>query len=288
MYKITTPAIMVRDLDLIKDILIKDYTSFEVNDVDGTHDELFKKNPFFLRGSEWKAARATLSPLFTLNRSKQLFPLMQTVVQRLRDHLTKNGSDHVYEANHLAHLFTTENVVKCGFSIDAECFENPKNEFREYGKKIFEPTFWIGMKFLVNMFVPIISKIMKFKFVPEDISQWLATVLEKNLAERKKTPFQHEDVMQWLLAGLEQEKFEEKEAISHAFSFFIEGFETSGIVLSFALHALAKNPDVQQRLREELVEAMQRHNNELTFDAMQEVTYLEATVQGTMEGDSLY
>lgn len=49
---------MVRDLDLIKNILIKDFSSFQDNDMDVTHDELFAKNPFILKGNAWKAARA--------------------------------------------------------------------------------------------------------------------------------------------------------------------------------------------------------------------------------------
>lgn len=109
MYKITTPAIMVRDLDLIKNILIKDFASFESNDVDVTHDELFTSNPFFLMGTDWKVARATLSPLFTLSRCKQLFPLMQQVVGRLQEYLVKNGPEHVYDAKTV--IIVLERVV---------------------------------------------------------------------------------------------------------------------------------------------------------------------------------
>lgn len=97
-YKITSPAILVRDLDLIKDILFKDFASFQSNDVDFTNDDIMKKNPFVLSGQEWKHSRAILSPLFTLHRCKQLFPLMQPAVQRMKEYLQRNGSDHVYDA----------------------------------------------------------------------------------------------------------------------------------------------------------------------------------------------
>lgn len=97
-YKTTTPSILVRDLDLIKDILIKDFSSFPDNDVDFNNEEIISKNPFALSGDDWKASRAVLSPLFTLNRCKQLFPLMQPAVNRLKEYLTKNGPDFVYDA----------------------------------------------------------------------------------------------------------------------------------------------------------------------------------------------
>lgn len=150
------------------------------------------------------------------------------------------------------------------------------------GKKIFQPSFLTGLKFMVHLFVPSLSKVFKTRFVPQEIAQWLGDMLAHNIAERKKTPLKNEDIMQWLLNGLDQGKMDEHEAISHAFSFFIEGSETSGNVLSFALYAMAKNPDIQQRLREEMLEVLERHNNELTFDAMQEMTYLDCVVHGKM------
>lgn len=171
-------------------------------------------------------------------------------------------------------------MVKCGYSIDAGCFDNPKNNFREMGKKIFQPSFLTGLKFMVQVFVPWISKLFRFRFVPEEVSQWLGDVLRHNVAERKKTPVQHEDIMQWLLNGTDTERIDENETISHAFSVFIEGFETSSGVLSFALYAVAKNPEVQQKLREEMREVLERHNNDFSFDALQEMTYLEGVVLG--------
>lgn len=48
---------MVRDLDLVKDMLIKDFSSFHANDMDFNNDEILAKNPFMLSGEEWKASR---------------------------------------------------------------------------------------------------------------------------------------------------------------------------------------------------------------------------------------
>lgn len=76
---------------------------------------------------------------------------------------------------------------------------------------------------------------------------------------------------------MENEKMDEKEAISHAFSFFIEGFETSSGVMALALYSLAKNIDIQQRLREEVRDVL---GNEFSFDALQSMTYLECVVMG--------
>lgn len=182
-------------------------------------------------------------------------------------------------------------MVKCGYSMDAGCFEDPKCEFREMGKKIFQPSFLVGMKFLIQLFVPVISRTFKFKFMAPEISVWLKNILENNLQQRTETPLPQEDLFQWLLNGMEKEKLDKNEVISHAFSFFIEGFETSSGVMACALYSLAKNPDIQQRLREEVLQTLDRHGQEVTFDALQDMGYLERVVLGEFHNkckESLY
>lgn len=164
--------------------------------------------------------------------------------------------------------------------MDAGCFDNPKNEFREMGKKIFQPSFATGMKFLLLIFVPFVSKLVKFRFLPEDIAIWLSKVLQNNISERKEKPLPQEDLFQWLINGVESDKMDDHTAINHAFSFFIEGFETSSNVMSFALYALAKNTDIQQRLREEVKEVLEQHDGQFTFDALQGMVYLDSVIQG--------
>lgn len=51
--------------------------------------------------------------------------------------------------------FTTENVIKCAFSIDSGCFnKEEESEFIAMGKAMFEPSFWAGLKFLLMPVLP--------------------------------------------------------------------------------------------------------------------------------------
>lgn len=63
---------------------------------------------------------------------------------------------------------------------------------------------------------------------------------------------------------------------------FTEGYETSSSVLGFAIYQLAVNPDIQERLYEEISECLARHGNQLTFEALQEMDYLECVIYETM------
>lgn len=69
-YKVMQPAIVVCDADLVKDILSKDFDCFEANDatVSKKYDPLMAANPFFLMRDEWKEARKTIVPAFTISK----------------------------------------------------------------------------------------------------------------------------------------------------------------------------------------------------------------------------
>lgn len=50
--------------------------------------------------------------------------------------------------------------------------------------------------------------------------------------------------------------------------------------MTFALYELASNPDIQEKVREEIKTVMSKHNNVLTYDAIQEMTYMDKVLQG--------
>lgn len=69
-YKIfNQPAILVRDLDLIKNVMLKDFNNFIDNDfrLDEKLDPLLVHDPFAAKGTTgaWKESRSQIAPLFT-------------------------------------------------------------------------------------------------------------------------------------------------------------------------------------------------------------------------------
>ena len=62
--------------------------------------------------------------------------------------------------------------------------------------------------------------------------------------------------------------------------FFFAGFEASALVVSMTLFELARNPDIQNKLRNEVDKVLKNSNGEITFDALQEMTYMEMVVYG--------
>ncbi|GJQ81669.1 Cyp6a9 [Trypoxylus dichotomus] len=73
-----------------------------------------------------------------------------------------------------------------------------------------------------------------------------------------------------------------EEISAQAFVFFVAGFETSSTTMTFCLHELAFNQDVQDKLREEIREAHIKNDGKLTYDAVMEMRYLDQVINETL------
>jgi cytochrome P450 family 6 len=54
--------------------------------------------------------------------------------------------------------------------------------------------------------------------------------------------------------------------------------------MGFSLYELALHPDIQQRLRAEIIRVMAKHQGEVTYEGLREMSYLDMVVSG--EGTS--
>lgn len=68
--------------------------------------------------------------------------------------------------------------------------------------------------------------------------------------------------------------------VGQAYVFFIAGYETPSNTISYTLHALAVNKEIQERCRKEIFDAMKRHGDKLTYEAVSEMVYVESVLNG--------
>jgi cytochrome P450 family 6 len=67
---------------------------------------------------------------------------------------------------------------------------------------------------------------------------------------------------------------------AQVFLFFAAGFETSSTTMTFCLYELAINPDIQEVLRSEIDTVLEKHHGNISYEAIQEMTYLDKVVAG--------
>nr|CAD7411167.1 unnamed protein product [Timema cristinae] len=72
--------------------------------------------------------------------------------------------------------------------------------------------------------------------------------------------------------------YSEQSLLSHAATLFVEGYETSSIVMSYTLFELAVNPDIQERVRAEIEES----KGEMTLETISKMSYLDKVLSEVM------
>lgn len=59
-----------------------------------------------------------------------------------------------------------------------------------------------------------------------------------------------------------------------------DGMETSSVFMQFLLYEIAANPDVQERLKEEIDATLAKYG-QLTYESLQDMRYLDRVFQGS-------
>lgn len=73
---------------------------------------------------------------------------------------------------------------------------------------------------------------------------------------------------------------DETELAATLVTVFLDGTETVSLVLTNVLYLLASHPEVQSKLRQELVNADCSFENDLAFDKINNLEYLDMVLQG--------
>ena len=85
------PILLVRDLELVKNILVKDFQYFidRNTSFDEKLDPLFSKILFVVKGQLWRHWRTNLTSVFTSGKMKMMFYLVDTCGKELADCVDK-------------------------------------------------------------------------------------------------------------------------------------------------------------------------------------------------------
>lgn len=57
-------------------------------------------------------------------------------------------------------------------------------------------------------------------------------------------------------------------------------FETSSVAMNFTFYQLAKDKDIQEKARQEVLEKIEKHDGKLSYEALMEMEYLNQVFNG--------
>ncbi|XP_059618987.1 probable cytochrome P450 28d1 [Phlebotomus argentipes] len=273
------PHILVIDPLLVKQVLISEFHSFADNSfahfTDKKTDPIFGRNPFILKGKEWEEKRAEITPAFTTSRIQTMNPVIEHVCKRMTKYLQYKIQQRPdgFEAKELAAKYTTDVMSSCVFGLDGGSFTGGKAIIREMGKILFTPNWRIFAYFVVAQVFPYLPKVYKLAFVPKVVEQFFVEIMKDAVAFRRQTNVDRFDYLHYLLELQEKKNLNDLDMVAHAITFFIDGFETSSVAISYTLYQLGRNKRVQDKLRKEIRDTLAKHS-ELSYDVVAEMPYL--------------
>ncbi|XP_017757759.1 PREDICTED: probable cytochrome P450 6a14 [Eufriesea mexicana] len=290
MFEGMTPILGVNDLDLIKDVFIKDFSVFADRGMpsfpkaEPLGDTLFSQKP-----DKWRPMRAKLSPVFTSGKLKEMFPLILECASNLDKYINDVAEKgEPAEFRDIAGKFTTDVIGHCIFGINMNALGDKDSEFRKMGKRIFNPTLKLFFRDVLRQFTPTLYGRIGHLLQPEGVDDFMINVIHDTIKYRKENNVFRPDFVNMLMDLKEHpEKLQNMELTdtvlaAQAFVFFAAGFETTSSTISHALYELAQHHDMQDKLREEIKSAYEKHGKNLTYEVIKEMKYLDKVFKETL------
>nr|CAD7198056.1 unnamed protein product [Timema douglasi] len=359
LFSIDKPAFVVRDLDVAKNILVKDFEVFQNRSisVDEQTDPLNAKGIIVQKGKKWRYIRMKLTPTFSSNKIKNMFCLVDAKAARIHNcfqpvarvvaaakikpaaayqDLFRCPSGPVHpdyledqicvprnniSVKDISSGYTIDVLASCAFGVNANAINDGNGEFPKILRKIFEMKTIAIIKQTLVVFLPPLANFLKLKVSENVVDDFVRKTLWDVVGHREKNGIKRQDFVDLLMQLRKGETFleqtfndgtkvadqQERRSITNnddvlniiweqytqlddddyaaqAHSFLIAGFHTSANTTSFALYELATQPDMQTRLRQEILDVLDKHGGKITHDALTEMTYLDMVVSGMRFG----
>ncbi|XP_005184395.4 probable cytochrome P450 6a14 [Musca domestica] len=300
-YMFVRRAALVIDLNLIKNIMVKDFANFhDRGGLSNVEDDPLTGHLVSLEGEQWRAMRTKLTPVFTSARMKYMFPTVVKVgenfARTVGEMLEEGSGTQILEIRDLCARFTTDVIGNCAFGIECNSLKDPNSEFRLKGKEIFSRPRNGPLLHLFAITNDKLASKFHMKILPDDITEFFMSLVRQTVEYRVKNEVKCNDFMDLLIEmrAKDEELARASKGIdlSHgltleqmgaqAFVFFFAGFETSSITMTFALYELARHQEVQDRLRKEILESLRENKGELTYEAINNMEYLDRVVAETL------
>lgn len=306
-FEMMTPAYMIKEPELIKQIMIKDFDCF-VNRrilIATDSDPILPKTLFGAQDKIWRELRLLLTPAFTGSKMRFLFDLIRDCADEIVQHIERKvvNGEYRFEARELFSRCADDVIATSAFGIKINSFEAENNIIFSNGSKLTDFSAKDLIIFFLYVLMPKVMNALKIPVFNQITTNNLLEVLRDVIKQREQTGGHRPDMIQLLLQAKhkghidgDQPNDTNQSATStsareiilndeylqaQCIGFFLAGFETVSSFLSLMAYELAINPEVQRTLQAEIDALDAELQGKLpTYDQLQKMSYLDMTVQG--------
>ncbi|XP_012250706.2 cytochrome P450 9e2-like [Athalia rosae] len=283
-----SPVVIMRDLELIKTVTSKSFDNFPDHKMlaDEVPDEIFTKNLFALKGQQWKDMRTLLSPSFTSSKMKTLFKLIKESTSNLIDNLKARSSESTeFAMRDVLTRHTNDVIMTSAFGLSVDSLKDKNNDFFTTGQEATNFSGARSVKFFLLRIFPTLSRLMNVRLWSDKTVKFYKDIVKTTIAVRDAKGIVRPDMLQLMMQardGSKTVKLTNDDMTAHAFIFYFGGFDTTSLLMCFAVHEVAVNPEVHEKLQAEVDEVLEKCGGDVTYEALHAMSYLDNVVNETL------
>jgi cytochrome P450 len=274
------PLFLVSDPPLVRQVLVDQVDRFPKHPfTQWLLEPLIGRGIFSVNGAEWARQRRLMDQAFQVAQLRRVVPQMQGAVQALLLRLERAGDGPVDMEVEMT-LVTADVIVRTILSRPLEAAEAADilRAFQRYQRRAGQAL----VLRLLQLPAPLLQRYLARH--ARTIRRWIAAVIEERLLAPPEGG-QPRDLLQALLEAEDPEtgsRFSAEELVDQVCTLFLAGHETSASALGMACYLLARFPEAQQRLREEVQAALAGQDRPLGFDDLRLLPYGTALFNETL------
>lgn len=263
-YIFTKPAIILTDLELIRKVFISDLCYFE-------------NKSEILEDDRSKNLKNEISSIFTENNRHFWFSQLSEISDNYISAIS-NVIENETELDLKASLtsFVSESIAAFpfGFQLNPELMPMICN--------ITKISFLIRCQEFLKKLFPFLDYVLRFPLVNERKLNLFNEIISKEIAYRQRNNIKQKDILDFVLKIVEKDGIESLHYnfVSQLLTLFMEGIETTRIILCSVLIELSFNQDIQKSARLKIKNVLEKHNNQLTIEALHEMAYIQQIING--------
>lgn len=301
-------TVIISDPALAKQIMIKDFDYFVNRDqVDPDKvDRLLGKSVLMLRDQKWKNMRATLSPVFTSSKLKQMYVLLQNCmtdfISLYEEKALEAQGQVVIDTHEVFARITADGITTTALGFEGDCIRNEKSEIFKIAEAM-EADFTSPNALILLNLCPGLCKFFGIQIFRKSIHEFFESNVLNEIQRRQETNVQRSDVIDLLIqakkgnlkadTGVEAEEVDMKnkpnfqwtdeDLVAQALVFFLGGFETTATLMQSFFWELAQNAEVQQKLINEVDEMIEVLDDKpISYEQLNQMKYLDMVINETL------
>ncbi|ESN92768.1 hypothetical protein HELRODRAFT_69872 [Helobdella robusta] len=280
------PLMTIYDTSILKQIMIKEAHLFPNHFNLQLFAPPLDKILFTLTDEHWKHVRSVVSPIFSSGKMRKMSDKINKCCKTFHKNLKVEADmRRTFDFDSACDAFTMDLIASVGFGVSIDSHNNPNNLFVRMAKKVFQNKLTLGVVLLSPWLLKPLTR-LGVPLFENDFIQFFTDVINRTIKEKDDDADDNElDFLQTLInahqASADGDNLRgNKDLLAQSLSFFLVGFETVSVTLSYLCYNLACYQEHQERLFKEIVQIIGKENP--TYDSIKQLTYLDMCLNETL------